>query len=193
MTIKMEKRVSSGRYIDLANLSHEDIDIQDISTSLNQIVRFTGHYKDRPPLTVAQHTLLCVKVCEKLFPNEKKIKRAVIIHDFPEAYYGDVITQIKRGLGDSFENLVRPIDEIVLNKYWPYPDIGFDSEEIKRPVKICDYISLDIERRSMWESQYGKDKWPTIPTFDMTVNMKQNLFDVVQKQEYVDLEKLLNG
>lgn len=184
------KRLSSGKYVDLNNLTLDDIDIDDINVALNGVVRFNGHYKDRPPLTVAQHTLLCERIRERIFPNDDKIKRAVIIHDFPETYYGDIATPVKKALGPAYKAWAAPIDALVEMKFWPSPEPI--SPEIHECVKICDLIALDIERRSMWESQYGKDKWPETPHVDMTVGMKQNLFRMVQSVDFVDLRKLLD-
>jgi len=187
---KAWKRMSSGKYIDLNAMVLGDIDIGDIDTSLNHTYRFYGHFKDMPPLTVAQHTLLCVNLADMLFPGDRKVMAAVIIHDFGEAYYGDVSSPVKALLGEEYRNFTKPIDSLINNKFWIDPSEKGPSEQVHQCVKICDYLSLDIERRSMWKSQMGKDKWPDTPDLKLSLLDKQALFDEVAGQ-YVDLERLL--
>lgn len=193
MRNKQEKRVSSGHYLDLANFTSECVDIRDITRSLNMQRRFTGHYKDVPPLSVAQHTLLCTILAEMLFPGDEVIRRAVIIHDFAEAYTGDIITPIKNLIGkENIDKFTKPIDDAIIEKFWPYVDCRPDEGDIKKAVKICDYLSLDIERRTMWRDQTGKNKWPATMDIKLSLLDKQALFNEV-KDVYVDLGVLLSG
>ncbi len=189
---KQEKRVSSGKYIDLANFTVEDVDIDDINRSLNMQRRFTGHYKDVPPLTVAQHTLLCTILSEMLFPGDEVIRKAVVLHDWEETFTGDIITPIKFLIGpEVLETVVKPVKKAIYQKFWPYLDIDPMSDAIHKAVKICDYLSLDIERRVMWKDQTGKDKWPQVD-FKLSLLDKQALFNEVANA-YVDLGLLLEG
>ena len=57
--MKAWKRMSSGKYIDLNELKLKDISVHDINVALNNIIRFNGHYKDKKPLPVAQHSYMC--------------------------------------------------------------------------------------------------------------------------------------
>ena len=47
------QRMASGRYIDLGNIREEDIDLEDITISLNNITRFNGHHNHNKPLTLS--------------------------------------------------------------------------------------------------------------------------------------------
>lgn len=182
------KRISSGKYIDLGNFTVDDVDLSDINDSLNYLYRFTGHHKDRPPLTVAQHTKLTMQIAVYFFPDEKEVEFDCLLHDMPEAYYGDIATPLKKLFGEAYKDYTSSIDSSVYGKLWKIP-VEF-SEEIYNKRKICDLISLDIERRSMWVSQYGKDKWPTIPKESfMTIKEKQTLFDEIQSTRFVNLTK----
>jgi len=182
------KRLSSGKYIDLNNFSVEDVDIRDINTALNCMHRFNGHWKDEKPLTVAQHTDLCLRIAEKLFPGNWNIHMAVLVHDWAETYYGDIATPVKKALGKGFIKWSKPIDEAVNEKFLNVDNV---SPEMHDCVKVCDLLSLDMERRSMWSSQLGKDKWPTTPDFmDMSVSVKKNFFDLSAKKEFVDMENM---
>ena len=185
------KRLSSGKYIDLNDFSEVDVDIKDINTALNQTIRFNGHWKDEEPLTVAQHTDLCLRIAEKIFHGNWDIHLAVLIHDWPEAYYGDIATPVKKALGQGFKDWSKPIDDAVESKFW-HKDT-YVTQDTHDCVKVCDLLSLDMERRTMWSSQFGKDKWPTTPDFmDMSVSVKKNFFDLSAKKDFVDMEEMYN-
>lgn len=180
------KRFASGKYVDLANIQEKDIDLNDITTSLNQIRRFGGHYKDVPPLTVAQHTALCIILANQLFPGDAELRRAIAIHDFGEAYYGDITTPLKRILGPALLQFTKPIDKVINRKFFGQEDIPFN---IKDLVKICDTLSMDIERRVMWKDQRGLDYWPESQD-GFNLEMKRGLFYSV-KDRYISFEEYL--
>lgn len=69
----------------------EDVDINDIATSLSKICRFGGHIKFEH-YSVAEHSVhvsLCV-------PPEHALQ--ALLHDATEAYVGDVIRPLKQNL-----------------------------------------------------------------------------------------------
>lgn len=179
----VSKRMSSGRYIDFNNFTEEDIDIKDVEASLNWIVRFTGHHKDETPLTVAQHSLLCLNMARMFEPDEYSLHLAVFTHDFAEAYIGDVSSPVKRMLGDAWTKFAQPIEDLVEGVF--YGDV-VDTEMHER-VKMYDLAALDIERRVMWSSQYGRDKWPACPLNVGTIEDKTALFDAVC-DDYVSIQ-----
>lgn len=183
---KQWKRMSSGKYIALNESYGWEPDINDINTSLNQMKRFNGHHKDEEPLTVAQHSYLCMLVCEIMYPNDKRTLLGCLVHDWPEAYYGDIATPFKKMMGDYLRKVTDPIDERVFETF--FPDFTWD-EDLHDRVKVCDLISLDIERRAMWKSAYGKDKWPDVPSTDLLTKDKLDLFKQAQKGP-IDLRKL---
>lgn len=175
------KRMSSGKYVDLNNLTEEMIDLRDINMSLNHIYRFTGHHKDRKPLTVAQHSKLCFTLAQIDSPDDKEFHKAVLIHDFAEAYIGDVSTPVKQAMGDRWYSFAKPIESLVERAVIGY---NFDQETHDR-VKVFDLMALDIERRSMWNDQRGADKWPIniVGRLATKVEMFENI-----SEEDVDLE-----
>lgn len=179
------KRMSSGIYVDLANLSEKDLDIKDISNSLNNITRFTGHYKDIKPLTVAQHSYLCYYMGRLFEPDEKDLHLALLIHDFAEAYIGDVSTPVKKAMGDRWYSFSEPLEQLVEDCFFG----GLVSPDMHQRVKMYDLAALDIERRVMWSSQFGKDKWPACPLNVGTISDKTELFNTVKNQE-IDLENV---
>jgi hypothetical protein len=136
------KRLSSGKYVDLQNLTVEDVDIKDISQSLNYIYRFTGHYKSKPPLTVAQHTRLAVYLSTIVFPNDLTVKFDVLLHDFPEYITGDIATPLKYIFGPQFKDYEHGIEKIVYEALWKI-DTPF-THEIYEQRKICDLLALNV-------------------------------------------------
>ena len=182
--MKLPKRVSSGKYVDLNELVPEDVDIEDINNSLNYIYRFTGHHKDREPLTVAQHTKLVMNLCDILYPDDLVTKFDCLLHDMPEAFYGDIATPLKRKFGDQYREYANLIDDVVYKKLWII-NAEFN-EDIYNRRKVCDGISLDIERRIMWADQRGKDLWPDAPRF-ASIKEKETMFDEVANIRFINL------
>lgn len=175
------KRMSSGKYVDLNNLTEEMIDLGDINMSLNHIYRFTGHHKNRAPLTVAQHSKLCLMLAQTMHPDNLELQRAVLVHDFAEAYIGDVATPVKRAMGDRWYDFAKPLEAVVEKAV-----LGHNiDQDMHDAVKMFDLMALDIERRSMWDDQRGVDKWPTTGTTD-SVKAKRDLFRSVSVRD-VDL------
>lgn len=166
------KRVSSGRYVNLNNLQLADLDIVDVDVALNNIIRFTGHHRDMPPLTVAQHSLLCLNLARLFEPDDVELHLAVFTHDFAESLIGDVATPVKRAMGDFWKEFADPIELLFEMKYFG----EHVDPELHHRVKLYDLAALDIERRVMWASQYGKDKWPASPLNVGTIADKEELF-----------------
>ena len=184
-------RASSGKYLDLSNFTPDDVNLEDINASLNYIYRFTGHHKNRAPLTVAQHTKLTTIICDMVYPNEPDVKFDCLIHDFPEYVTGDVTTNTKKILGSVFKAYEKHVEQVVYDKLWIRPNPF--TEEIYQKRKVCDLLSLDIERRSMWDSQTGKDNWPDTPKIIfMNLEAKQALFDEIQAERFIDLIEMYN-
>lgn len=184
------KRMSSGRYIDLANFTEEDVEMVDIETSLNNIARFTGHYSDEKPLSVAEHSLLCLNLAKLMEPDDGELHLWVFMHDFAEAYIGDVATPVKRAMGDRWHSFATPIEQTVERAC-----MGLTMPpEMHDRVKLYDLSALDIERRVMWSSQYGKDKWPMAPLNFGTIDDKKSFFYEVKGEIRVrNIWESLNG
>lgn len=182
-------RVSSGKLVDIGDLKEEDICLDDIERSLNHINRFTGHNNLRKPLTVAQHSLLCLKIAQDLYPDDPEIWEWVLIHDFAEAYTGDISTPVKKAIGKAFYDWVKPIEAVVERSI-----LGYNlSSEDHMKVKVCDNLAYDIETRSMWNQRPGKNKIVTKAPFEYgRIKDRREMFDEVQAVKYVRLKAILN-
>ena len=115
----------TGKHADLLNLLPEQIDIDDIATSLSQICRFNGHLPSF--YSVAEH---CVRVAwwlrDQQLPSD--IILTGLLHDASEAYVGDMMRPLKRL--PSIEAVFKPIEDQVmetihkvLGGVFPHPEV----------------------------------------------------------------------
>lgn len=143
------KRMSSGRLVDLANFSRKDVILGDIEVAINHIYRFGGSWSKVKPLTVGQHSLLCMRLAEE-FGEDTLTQMSCLTHDFGEAYIGDVCTSIKKLLGNSWKNFATPIEDLVeqVCNTWGY------NANLHETVKRYDKLSYEIESYCM----FGKGK-----------------------------------
>lgn len=134
------KRTTTGRYIDLNLMRPSDVDLEDVISSLSRMVRFDGH-GEREPLSVLQHSLL---VLDLLIDEGNFTQLLGLVHDAHEAYIGDIGTPVKTHFGfDGDTNICSVVRHALLP-----PNSGY----VYGPVKDADILSLDIERRSLWNS-----------------------------------------
>ncbi len=115
----------------------EDVCFDDIIVSLSQMCRFNGHCNGF--YSVAQHSL---NVGCLVDTN----KYTTLLHDAPEAYYGDLSTPFKVALeqkvGSGLQDILDKIDKVVAEalKYnYPTPN----------EVKHADVIMLATEKRDL--------------------------------------------
>ncbi len=145
------KRMSSGRLVDLANFSRKDVILGDIEYAINCIYRFGGSWQKVKPLTVGQHSLLCMRLAE-MHGEDTLTQMSCLTHDFAEAYVGDVCTSIKKILGDSWKNFAGPIEDVVDEVCNPW---GLVDHKV---VKSYDKLSYVIETSCMFTDTPKVDK-----------------------------------
>lgn len=108
--------VHSGKIVDLADLSPEDIDLEDIVISLSRIPRWTGH--GRKIVTVAEHSL---RVYEAVQYHKLGLSKAGLLHDAAEAYIGDIPSPFKAQVPEIAE-LEDSILRVIFKRFgvqWP--------------------------------------------------------------------------
>jgi hypothetical protein len=77
--------------------SPESIDLEDIAHALSLQNRFNGH--TAVPYSVAEHSVrVYAEVRRRAGPDDKTLLLWALLHDAAEAYVGDLIQPIKRGL-----------------------------------------------------------------------------------------------
>ena len=91
----------SGKLIDIFNVNPEDINLDDILTSLSNICRFSGNCDY---FSVLQHTLIMAKCC--ITPYETV---HALLHDTPEFLTNDICSPLKRM--PEIAKIIKPIEE----------------------------------------------------------------------------------
>lgn len=184
-------RISNGRLVNLLDMGPEDIDLFSISRALNSISRFSGHWGRVPPLTVAQHTLLCMELAAKIYPGQLDVEFGCLLHDMPEAYYNDISSPMKKCI--DIKDFTKPIDKVVHETLWILKDPM--TEEVEEKVKHCDLLALTIERNIMWEETEGNADERYFPQIDveMTDEEQAKLFMLVSMFPEVDLREVYHS
>jgi hypothetical protein len=109
---------STGNRVNLV-MQVDEITLEDISVALGRMPRFCGHTSVF--LTVLHHSMICYKIAE--YEGYDWVDRCTcLIHDFHEAFTGDVPTPFKpRSLGTMQEGLDNIIKK-ALNVPYRYGD-----------------------------------------------------------------------
>lgn len=130
----------TGKLVDLANFTKDDVRLADIAHALAMINRFTGH--TRCPYSVAQHSVMVSKI---VAPEHALWG---LLHDASEAYLGDVARPLKSMLPEyvRVEQHVQQTIAAVFQLEWPIP----------ASVKEADNRALMAEKR---ELIYGEHDW----------------------------------
>ena len=126
----------SGRKFYPLNPREEDIDIYDIAHSLSMTCRFMGHAKYF--YSVAEHSLRVAEIC----PHGLKL--AGLLHDYAEAYIGDIPKPIKKIL-----ERVEVIEQIILSAIFKKFNVNLGGDGFL--VKSADHIMLATEARDLME------------------------------------------
>lgn len=123
----------TGRIVDLADFTSDDVRLPDIAHALALLNRFTGHSKS--PYSVAQHSVLV----SRLVPKEHAM--CGLLHDASEAYLGDVASPLKEMLPE-YRELEAHVQRAIARKFglaWPMP----------QAVKDADVRALLAEKRDL--------------------------------------------
>jgi hypothetical protein len=123
----------TGKLVDLANFTVDDVRLPDISHSLAMLNRFTGHSKR--PYSVAQHSVMVSRLCR---PEHAMWG---LMHDASEAYLGDMASPLKAML-PAYRELEEHVQRAIAKAFylpWPIPP----------EVKHCDLRALMAEKRDL--------------------------------------------
>jgi len=140
----------SGIPFDLLDPKPDMVRGDDIAHALSRIVRFNGHTSGEP-YSVAHHSMLVADLLAS-WGAPPAIVREGLLHDAAEAYYGDIVSPLKRAMVagisrdvSDFETVAARIDEVV-RKTLGLPPI--QSQLVTR----ADLVALAIERRDLFGS-----------------------------------------
>lgn len=128
----------------------EDVGIEDIAHALSLICRFGGQCREF--YSVAQHSCL---VADIVLAQEPQYALAALVHDAAEAYIGDVIRPIKRGIPELCR-AEEQIERLIAKKFGtPFP--------IPAVVKWADNVMLRNEHAQL---MHGRNRWPSCDQAD---------------------------
>lgn len=131
------------------------IDFEDIITSLTKQCRFNGHCKRF--YSVAEHTVRGVYLAMKLFPKNIALAKSFFLHDFTEAYVGDVIRPVKKHLPE-FREIEKGFHTAILSAFG-MPEEEFDEAN----VHLIDNYMVMWEKRDLIPT---KAVWPNMPSIE---------------------------
>lgn len=156
----------SGALVSVLNPSPEDIHVEDIVISLSKQCRYNGHI--RKFYSVGEHTVRGVKLCKN-----KRLARSFLVHDFTEAYVGDLIRPVKF-YNKEFKNIEAGFLRAILKKFSIY---DYDEEG----VHFIDNLMCAWEKRDLVVHQR---EWPGLPEVPKE-------FPVINPYTIAKTEKLL--
>lgn len=97
------QRMLSGRRLDILDPSPLDIEISDIALGLSRVARWNGQTVGEHGYSVAQHSILVAELFAADQPQApSKCILAALIHDAPEYVTSDIVTPMKRAVGESY-------------------------------------------------------------------------------------------
>lgn len=144
------KRVCSGAYIDLLELTSDDVTLDDMVTALSRQLRFDGHGM-LEPLSIMQHQMLALALIAPTASPADKL--AALIHDAHEYLIGDMGTPTKILTGAQEPKYIKRAVRDALHPNWA--DVNYSL------VKDADLFALEVERKAMWPVEPGDSRyWP---------------------------------
>lgn len=108
-------RSKGSGYLKLPIPDRDQVCIEDIAHALSNMCRCNGH--TTPFFSVLQHSLevssLCRDFAYKFGVDPRHAELAGLLHDSPEYAVGDVISPMKRRLGNVFRNIYNEVERNV--------------------------------------------------------------------------------
>jgi uncharacterized protein len=145
------KKCYGGSYVDLKHPKPEMVQLIDISFSLHNQCRYTGHV---PFYSVAEHSVIAANLAISDGRSGDEV-RAVLLHDAAEAYLGDISRPLKlylRSVGVTiYDELTALWDEAIGQRF------GVDLKAHHDVVKYYDNIMLKAEKTRFWRSD--EEQW----------------------------------
>ena len=93
----------------------KDFDIIDIAIGLSNICRWGGQMENH--WSVAQHSLALCYILSLIYPGDKPLCRAALLHDAAEAYIGDITRPVLRFVGGNLQTLKNTLEAAVEHQF----------------------------------------------------------------------------
>lgn len=162
------------RAFDLLAPAPEMVDAEDIAHALSRLNRFSGHTHGEP-YSVAHHSMLVADLLAS-WGAPPEVVREGLLHDAPEAYYGDLVSPLKMALRLSAAETWRcaadggSSDEVTASILDPLGKVTVDIDRVVRKalllpaeqtpiVKRADLVALAIERRDLFGDKPEPRDW----------------------------------
>ena len=137
------QKMLSGRRLDVIDPSPLDIEIEDIAHGLAFQARWNGQTQGEFVFSVANHSILVWSIfCLENPKIEKRWQLASLLHDAPEYVIGDLISPVKKEVGNSYTSLEKKLQEAIHIRFGLPALIP---RKIKSKIKIADRKAAWIE------------------------------------------------
>ena len=137
------QRMLSGRRLDLLDPTPMDIEIEDIAHGLSFVARWNGQTHGDFPYSVAEHSLLVLRIFEEIRPKANAQERMfALLHDAPEYVIGDMISPVKHAVGSGYEELDERLTAAIHIRFGLPAKIP---AELKKQIKQADKYSARLE------------------------------------------------
>lgn len=148
---------------DVRNIEPKDINLDHILHCLSRIYRYNG--ATRRPVSVLQHTYAGYLIAVDYLPGvDERFLLSWLMHDFHEAYFGDIPTDFKRwnqNLSDEIDAMSDKIDAAIFGRFAPGMTPCPYSE-----LRGLDLLMLYVERKFWCDNpeEYRGDIWDVFRT-----------------------------
>ena len=132
----------SGKQFYLADPQPEAMQLSDIVFALSRICRYGGHIHQRYAddiYSVLQHSVYVYRIMKKYLPKLQSAQLWALLHDATEAWYGDIVSPLKR-MFPEYRELEDRAAVVVRDAF----GIPFD-DEIEHAVHWADQACWRIE------------------------------------------------
>ncbi len=135
-----------------------DYDIQEIAEVLARIPRFAGHVG----YSVAAHSVFVAELVAEHW-NDSRYLRAAHLHDAAEAFYGDMVSPLRRLPCMAGYNAMIKRCEVAIAKHFDLLSDDGVPLAYHPTIKQADLVALATEKRDVWGPSRFDDQWITLP------------------------------
>lgn len=164
----------TGKTFHITEPVSDEIDIRDIAHGLSHICRYMG--QTVPFYSVAEHC--CRMAAYFISDDTRDLALLALLHDSPEAYFGDIHSVIKRTKCPELVKYEQLVLNIILDKYCPEIKISYEFKRMCARVHELDVLIRTPEVTSLlskpgdwklppfnyprivaWESHYAEKQY----------------------------------
>ena len=140
----------SGTPVNPYRLEEEMIRIDDIAHALSRLCRYNGHTEAH--YSVAQHSIHVAQYLGHVKFDDRLVF-AALLHDAPEAYLGDMIRPVKRGMREYTE-----LENEIRERIWRWAGL-FPDREARQYISAVDAAIIANEVQAFF-TEKARRNWP---------------------------------